>query len=598
MDQVIAALADFHFVRPAWLSGLLPAIALPIWWARRQRSGSQWAQVIDPNLQSALLEPARQGRRPPLPAALTASALLIAVLGLAGPAWQRLPQPVEQKRDALVILFDLSLSMYARDLTPDRLTRARREITDLLRLRDEGLTALVAYAGDAHVVAPLTDDTRTIENLLSALAPGMMPVFGSKPGEALALARELFENARQTQGRLLLVTDGIETIGQVTEHCQRRFPLSILGVGSPTGARIPLDFADQPGRVLHTASGAPVEVRLDAERLATVAELCHGRYRTSELGDSDIAWLSSTRLPGESERKTLEREFDVWFDYGWWAAILLLPLALLGFRKGLLLPCLILLIAPPAQADWWDDLWRRPDQQGHRALTEDQPAEAAELFEDPAWRSAAVYRQGDYAAAAEGWRGGDLDANYNLGNALAHLGDYAGAIDAYTRVLDARPEHADAAANKALVAQLLEEQEAQQSAQSESGEQQASDESSEQAGSGSSAPDSTAAEQPEETAGNPDDQNTDASGQETAEQEATPEQASAQVEQAAEAPPPEPSQSPEADAEAERQAQATEQWLRRVPDDPGGLLRRKFQYETNQRRRQGEYQNRQDEQIW
>ncbi len=121
---------------------------------------------------------------------LLALALALAAVGLAGPTWQRLPQPVERKTDALVIVFDLSLSMFAEDVAPSRLVRARQKIADVLRRRKEGFTALVVYAGDAHAVVPLTDDTRTIENLLSALRPDMMPVLGSDLGGGAGPGRD------------------------------------------------------------------------------------------------------------------------------------------------------------------------------------------------------------------------------------------------------------------------------------------------------------------------------------------------------------------------------------------------------------------------
>ena len=79
------------------------------------------------------------------------------------------------------MVLDLSYSMNSEDLAPSRLARARQKMLDLLVQRKEGQTGLIAYAGDAHIVTPLTDDTPTIANLLPALAPDMMPVPGSDP---------------------------------------------------------------------------------------------------------------------------------------------------------------------------------------------------------------------------------------------------------------------------------------------------------------------------------------------------------------------------------------------------------------------------------
>lgn len=576
---MIEAWQDFHFLRPWWLLGALPALALAALWARKHLAGSHWQDAVEPRLLDALLERAQESRHR-WTAWAAALALLVGTAALAGPTWQRLPQPVEQKEDGLVILFDLSLSMYAEDLSPSRLARAGHKIADVLRVRDEGFTALVAYAGDGHVVAPLTDDVRTIENLLTALSPAMMPVFGSNPASALDLALELFANARMAQGRLLMVTDGIDRVSEVTARCSRRFPLSILGIGTAAGAPIPLEFANQPGQQLVDSQGQIIRASLDSDRLATVADLCHGRYRPIGVGDADISHLLATPLPGEAASQELDREFDVWADVGYWGAVLLLPVLLLGFRRGVLACALVCLLPFPASAGLWDDLWQRRDQQGWQALEDGSAEAAAGLFEDPDWRNAARYRGEDYQGAAQGWSAAQTPTDhYNLGNALAQLGDYQAAIAAYGQALSGAPDHEDAAFNKALMEQLLEQQageEAQSGNQPSPGENQ--DQPPQQDGQSADGP------QQSEAGSDPS--------------EAEDSQGTGQQEEADEGDPQSSAETAEAEGGRDEQQEALEQWLRRVPDDPGGLLRRKFQYETNQRLRQGDYRNREQDKIW
>ena len=574
---MLEAWQDFHFLRPWWLLGALPALALAALWARRRLAGSHWRDAVEAHLLDALLERASERRHRWL-AWAPALALLVGAAALAGPTWERLPQPVERKQDGLVILFDLSLSMYAQDLSPSRLARAGHKIADVLRARDEGFTALVAYAGDGHVVAPLTDDVRTIENLLTALSPAMMPVFGSNPASAIDLALELFANAGMAQGRLLMVTDGIDRVSEVTDRCSRRFPLSILGMGTAAGAPIPLEFANQPGQLLRNSQGQIVRARVDGDRLATVADLCHGRYRHAGLGDGDIRHLLATPLPGEDGSQEVDREFDAWADFGYWGAVLLLPVLLLGFRRGVLACFLVCLLPFPASADVWDDLWQRRDQQGWQALEDGSPEAAAELFEDQDWRNAARYRSQDYQGAAQGWSAANTPTNFfNLGNALAQLGDYQAAIAAYDQALSNAPDHEDAAFNKALMEQLLEQQ-AGEAAQS--GNQPSPNEDDDlppqQDGQGASGPQQGEADSAE-------GDNSQGTGQQEEANEGEP------LPNAATA---------DAEGSRDEQQEALEQWLRRVPDDPGGLLRRKFQYETNQRLRQGDYRNREQEKIW
>ncbi len=566
------------FLRPWWLLGVLPVVVLAVLWARRRMAASHWESSIEPALLRVLLEPGSRGgyRRA---AWLVAAALAIATLGLAGPAWQKLPQPVEEKRDALVIVLDLSLSMFAEDVRPSRLVRARQKITDVLRLRREGYTALVAYAGDAHTVAPLTDDVRTIENLLASLSPEMMPVLGSNLAGALEITRELFENARVIQGRVLLVTDGIDSPADVGVLCDRSYPLSILGVGTERGGTIPLDFVNQPGQVLRTQNGDAITARLDADRLAEIAAGCHGRFRTLALGDDDINYLLETSLPGEDETEAVERDFDTWADMGFLAGIVLLPLLLLGFRRGLFAVVALSVVPLSAKANLWDDLWQRSDQQAYEALREGSPGIAALLFDDPQWRAAAQYRAEDYADAAAGFGSfDDPESAYNLGNALAKNGQFEAAISAYDRTLATVPDHADALFNRELVERLLEEQRSQEQDSESEGDQ------------GTNAQDQNDSQQPD-TAQQPSNQDGQQPDQPPDQEPSDQEQADAESSE-------DQSETEEGETNRDERQDAMEQWLRRVPDDPGGLLRRKFQYETNQRLRRGDYSARETEKIW
>jgi Ca-activated chloride channel family protein len=586
-----ALLSNFHWLRPWWLLATIPAIALTILWAKRRAVRSHWQGSVDPELLSHLLEPTptQQAR---LPAWALAGAFALGGLGLAGPTWERLPQPVEQANDALVIVLDLSLSMFAEDVPPSRLVRARQEITDVLRQRREGFSALVAYAGDAHTVAPLTDDTKTIENLLISLSPAMMPVLGSNVGTALTLAHELFANAGMSQGRILLVTDSVDRMGDVSEHARKAFPISILGVGTANGGPIPLDFANQPGRQLQTNDGDVIIAKLDTERLTRLADLSHGTYQTAVIGDTDINRALATQLPNDADLQESDRRFDTWADRGYWLVLAALPLLVLLFRRGLLacsplalLPYLALglLAPPPANAGIWEDLWQRRDQQGHQQLIEGQPETAAILFENPDWAATADYRSGNYPKAAEHYaKESDATNKYNLANSTARLRDYPAAISLYEQVLSISPDHADAQFNKELLEKLQSEQ--QQASDQENNEEQ--DQGGEQ---GDQERDSQQSGEPEESA----DQ------QEQSDAESDSDERSQEEQEASEGGEPEADeQTAEAEQSRDEDTDALEQWLRRVPDDPGGLLKRKFQYETKQRLRQGDYRNRETEKIW
>ncbi len=190
----MAALADFHFLRPAWLLALLPCALLAFWFLRRRARPALWSELIDPALLAALLLPESGGRRNALPWLLLAGWAL-AVLGLAGPAWERLPEPVHRASDPLIIALDLGHTMRAGDLAPSRHERARFKLGDILARRQDGQTALIVYAGDAHVVTPLSDDARTLAAMLPALSPDIMPAAGNDLPAAVALAGSLLRAA-------------------------------------------------------------------------------------------------------------------------------------------------------------------------------------------------------------------------------------------------------------------------------------------------------------------------------------------------------------------------------------------------------------------
>ncbi|WP_432822645.1 VWA domain-containing protein [Trichloromonas sp.] len=606
-------MSDFHFLRPLWFLALPPLLSL-LWflWRRRLRSRS-WQEVCDPALLPHLLL-GRSRRRANWPLWLLLAAQLTVVTALAGPTWRRLPQPLFQQQSALVICLDLSRSMQAADLKPSRLVRARLKIQDILRQRREGQTALVVFAGDAFAITPLTADYRTIEALLGTLEPELMPVQGSAPARALALGAELLQQAGVKHGTLLLVTD--EDRPRLAEAAARRLPeqgmqLQVLGVGTPEGAPIPL----ATGGFFKDGAGNLVLPGLDEPGLRQLAEAGGGSYRRLSIDDGDfhalLAGLESHRL--DQAETTQNRLGDRWEEAGVWLLWPLVLLAACAFRRGWLAVLVLLLLAPPqSHALNWQDLWQRPDQQAEAAFAAGKYEAAADRFEDQRWKASALYRAGRYDEALKALpdsEGGD--DWYNRGNALARTGQLAEALKAYDQTLKLKPGDEDALANRKLVEQALQQQKEQQQDKKQQQQQSDGQQGDKEPASADEKPDAHQNPQGQNGSdkqgedGTPSPE-TSAEGKQTPppeeqsaeESNSRPEQAdnaqssSGQEQQQAQAqkaeageeqPPQDDAQAVADSAPPSAEERELQQWLQGIPDDPGGLLRRKFLYQYRSR---------------
>ncbi|MBO2675594.1 VWA domain-containing protein [Shewanella algae] len=464
---------SLHFIRPEWLWALVPLALLLVLQSRRQAGQSDWDRYIAPHLAPLLLTQGSKSRRNRLP--WLGLAWLVAVLALSGPALYKKPLPVFASSTGRVLVMDMSLSMYATDAAPNRLTQARFRATDLLEQLNEGETALLAYAGDAFVISPLTRDRNTLLNLLPTLSPAIMPVRGSNLASALEKAKELLSQGGHLQGDIILMTDGVgsrqlNAAKQAIEGSHYR--LGILAIGSSQGA--PIRLPD--GQLLKDSRNEVVVPATDFGLLSELASAGNGILVPYSNDGKDLQTLQQWFATSSDATET-DLAGDTWVDLGPYLAFLLLLPLLLSFRSGLpvlLLPLSLgLLVSPPSQASGWDDLWQTRDQQGMQAFKQEDFATAADKFVDPAWQGSARYRGGDYQGALQAFEQDDSATGlYNQGNALMQLGQFEEAAKRYQEALKKDPQMQDAAANKVLADELRKQQKAQQQQGSQSGNDQ------------------------------------------------------------------------------------------------------------------------------
>ncbi|MCC2604527.1 vWA domain-containing protein [Planctobacterium marinum] len=602
---------NFHFLRPLWLLALLPLAVLVLSLRKQARSQSGWQGVLANHLYNNLISgEATKGVTPPW--GLLFCGWMIACLALAGPTWERLPQPVYQVSKGKVVMLDMSMSMRAEDIKPNRLARTRYKAMDLVSLLEEGETGLVAYAGEAFVISPLTSDIQNLQALIPSLSPEIMPSQGSDALFALETTFELLKNAGYQSGEIYWLTDGVD----LSEVAPIRNLLSdydhtinILAIGTEEGAPI----KDLNGNFLKDAAGAVVIPRLRKSALSTLAQSTGGRFVMSRPDDADIKYLTEALFePQESKESEQQNSFgDQWREFGPWLLLILLPMAAYSFRRGVLPLLLLTLLTDahkPVHADWWQDLWQTPNQQGAKSFQQEQFAEAAEQFNDPMWKGLSHFNGGNYEAAAEVYSALDTpDGNFALGNSLAQLQQYPQAIAAFERVLELAPEYPNAAENKKYLEDLMQQQE-QQNQNSENteqneqqqdpqqqnqqdgqnGESQQQEQQQEQQSESQQSEDAEAQEPSEQQQSEP---NQEAAEQQQTEQQQSEEQQQSQQEQSDSEQEMQEQQAqlqeqPELTDEQKEQLQKIENWLRKVPDDPAFLLKRKMLLEQKRRQRQ------------
>ena len=622
-------LTDFHFLYPLWFL-LLPVLAGFVWWLKQIHSSTaQWNDFIDENLRPYILSTG-SGKKNKTFMMSVALAGLIAIVALAGPSWDKRSVPAFQTQQGLVVAMDLSTSMILDDITPSRLVRSRFKLIDLLKLRQEGQTGLVVFAGAAFAVSPLTDDTNNIIEQVKHLGPGIMPSQGSRIDLAIDEAVQLLKQSDFKKGNILLITDGLADLEKTIERAKKAkeegYKISILAVGTIKGATIPL----AGGRVYTKSDGSPIIASLDEGQLQQVTKAGGGYYKLSELADNDVAYFNQQFSPKKDQQfnpdiaDKKDREVQYWNNAGIYLSLLLIPFVLLLFRRGVLFSVVLAFLLLPqtetANAYEWDTLWKNDNQLGQIALENKQADKAVNLFKRPDWQAAAAYRNKDYKKASALYSQFDTaDAAYNRANALARQGQYDKAIEAYNQALSKNSTLQDAIDNKTLVEQLKKQQQNKDQQKDQDNKDDKQDQSKQknkqQDNKNNIKDDKGEQEQPsdkknqqKEESEKKDQEDKDKQQQDQkkeadndkkddAESVKDPKQHGRQGKESEQS-----KKEKKAEQKSEEEVrkmreenQRTDQWLRKIPDDSAGLWRRKFMY---QYRRRSDARGRGNQQPW
>ena len=439
-----------HFNRPIWLL-LIPIVCFGYLLFSLQPQSSLLKRKVAAHLLPFLTES--------IPSAkyinwLGLFAVICFVIGISGISFYKTNSELYVAQNKTVFIVDQSLSMYATDVRPNRLTRSKQIIRDILQADIEGEIALIAFAGDAYTISPFTQDKQTLIHFLVALDPLIMPLYGSHLKSGIEQALELVSNDTNTSRHFIILTDDLanEDEAALQEANKLGVQLDVIAVGTPEGGTMQLP----EGQILkHNGITALAKTPITAIEQAT--EAANGHFYQHTIDDTDLQSLLDSQSTNSAKRSNLSGQ--TWQEQGHYFAIPLVLWLLWQFRQGWL--CLMLLFimsSPPSSYASPLEWFKTPDQKGQQAFDQGRWDEAAKLFEQPLWKAASQYANQDYPQTVETLQNVATTASdyYNLGNALALSNDLEGAKTAYETSLSLRSDFPEAKENLDYIKQQLE----------------------------------------------------------------------------------------------------------------------------------------------
>jgi len=434
----------FHFLRMKFLWLLVPVVLISLIGLVSMRHELAWKKVIAPHLRPYVIQKGNEASKYGMQLILLL-ALSLGILALAGPTWKKVEVPGQELETPVVILLDLSQSMMATDLQPNRLERAKFKINDLLKQNPRARVALIGFAGTAHTIVPLTRDYEIITSHIDGLIPSVMPFPGSDLDVAFAMADSVM-SVTDAPGTVVVLSDDLgESEFDAIQDFAQVHPgkVAVIPMSTDAGADVPMPnsrafFKDEQGNPVHSS--------LDRQILSQLSSLDRVSVHELTLDDSDVALISKTISDNLKFTEKPEEKDDDWRDMGLLLVIPMAALLLLWFRRGWVIYGLVLVFfSSCTDGSKFSELWYTPDFQGQKLSEKGDFAQAAQRFEDPMRKGVANFKAGNYADAIEDFQQ-DTTAQgaFNLGLAYFQSGDTLSAMLAFQSASEMDPDFAPA----------------------------------------------------------------------------------------------------------------------------------------------------------
>jgi len=448
---------NFHFLRPDFLWLSIPLAIILILSLVGSREAVKWKKVIAPHLRPYVIKKGSESLKKWMQIALV-FILSIATIGVAGPTWKMSEVPDKKLETPLVIALDLSQSMMATDIQPNRLERAKFKIKDLLAENPKARISLIGFAGSAHTIVPLTRDYKIISTHLEGLSPATIPYPGTNLEAALRLTDTLTSVTTAT-AKLLLITDDFTN---ETFYLLQKFVsngnniVEIIPMNTTSGANVPAPRSKNPlkdskGKIVHSALNSEVLNKLNS------IENIHINMPTLDTSDMELLAKSiGSNLEFNEENDDIKNE---WQDEGYWLIIPFAFFVLLWFRRGWVVFSLVLMVSLSSCSEEnksFKDLWETKDYQAQKLAQNGEFEKAGETYINPLRKGVAYYKAGNYEEAINAFQKDTTAMGaYNLGISYYKNGDYAAAELAFGKAIELDPENEEAKANLKVAQQIM-----------------------------------------------------------------------------------------------------------------------------------------------